>query len=163
MVFSNYIDVDINETRKYGMLIAQTYSKIVGNDIELFKEYVNVDKELEVIFSCISISISCHKNIDNNEISSNVGDDNNIDQRTVIITNIDDKNIIKNNSGVKCTTNHNDNDTNDYNEDSDSDDSIVGYAIDDDNNPSLSIYHNRSKDKILTTNFLRDCLTSELS
>jgi hypothetical protein len=161
MVFSNYIDVDINETRKYGMLIAQTYSKIVGNDIELFKEYVNVDKELEVIFSCISRS--SHRNIDNNESRGNVGDDNNIDQITVIITNVDDKNIVKNNSGVKCTTNHNDNDTNDNNEDSDSDDSIVGYAIDDDNNPSLSIYHNRSKDKILTTNYLRDCLTSELS
>jgi hypothetical protein len=81
---SNYIDVDINETRKYGMLIAQTYSKIVGNDIELFKEYVNVDKELEVIFSCISRS--SHRNIDNNESRGNVGDDNNIDQRTIIIT-----------------------------------------------------------------------------
>ena len=63
---------------------------------------------------------------------------------------------------MKCTTNHNDKDTNDNNEDTDSDDSIVGYAIDDDNNP-LSIYHNRRKDKILTTNYLRDCLTSELS
>ena len=162
---SNYIDVDINETRRCGMLIAQCISKVIGSDEILFKEYVDVNKEIDLLYSSICSGRS-RRNIGGD--SSSCGDDeivNNNIAKNFTSGNIEKDNIAKHHHINKHGQYHDNNNKNYDNgdkdgDDSDSDESIVGYQIDVD--PS-SIYSNRSKDRILITSYLRDCLTSKSS
>jgi hypothetical protein len=138
MGVSNYLEVDSVSIRVHGMRAAQAYAKVIGEPLH-FAELDVIDAQEE---KKKSAAVSSSQSAAPSSSSSSSSSSNTSEPGKTLLT--------ARSRPAKDTS---------VGYDTDSSEELVGYNVDDEDGMS-GVYN--YKDKLLKTNYLRDCLQSEL-